>query len=127
MNNNLVELTLEDNIEEKAADFLIDKDVECFVRENKPLTQQAYKQLKNIANLCRETELYNQTKQMKTIPDTWYKLSARKFLEDMLYRISVDDIDTVAVVLRVAFPFFQDKYDKEYKGKCYEEICSQND
>ena len=41
MNNSLVELTLNDNIDELVSDFLIDADVECFVRENRPLTEAA--------------------------------------------------------------------------------------
>lgn len=47
--NNLVQLTLDDNIDDMVADFLIEKDVECFIRENKPLTSTTYKQLCNIA------------------------------------------------------------------------------
>ena len=102
MNYNLVKLTLDDNIDELVSDFLIDKDVECFVRENKPLSSEAYKKLYAIDKMCRQ-------------PMHWYKTSARKMMEDMLYRIGVEEINTVAVCIRVAFPFFKEKYDKEYK------------
>lgn len=115
MNYNLVKLTLDDNIDELVSDFLIDKDVECFVRENKPLSSEAYKKLHAIDKMCRQTKLYELAKEQGTIPMHWYKTSARKMMEDMLYRIGVEEINTVAVCIRVAFPFFKEKYDKEYK------------
>ena len=37
--------------------------------------------------------------------------------EDMLFRIGVEEIDTVAVVIRTTIPFFKEKYDKEYRGQ----------
>ena len=115
--NNLVSLTLDDEIDEKVADFLIDKDVECFVRENRPLTDAAYKKLVAIDKLCRETKLYELAKEDGSIPTHWFKTSARKLMEDMLFRIGVEDIDTVAVVIRTTIPFFKEKYDKEYRGQ----------
>lgn len=115
MNYNLVKLTLDDNIDELVSDFLIDKDVECFVRENKPLSSEAYKKLHVIDRMCRQTKLYELAKEQGTIPMHWYKTSARKMMEDMLFRIGVEEINTVAVCIRVAFPFFKEKYDKEYK------------
>ena len=115
MNNSLVELTLDDGIDESVAEFLIDKDVECFVRENRPLTDAAYKKLIAIDKLCRNTKLYELAKEDGSIPKHWYKTSSRKMMEDMLFRIGVEDINTVAVCIRVAFPFFKEKYDKEYK------------
>lgn len=115
MNNSLVELTLNDNIDELVSDFLIDEDVECFVRENRPLTEAAYKKLVTIDKQCRETKLYELAKENGSVPEHWYKTSSRKMMEDMLFRIGVEDINTVAVCIRVAFPFFKEKYDKEYK------------
>ena len=115
--NSLVELTLDDNIDESVAEFLIDKDVECFVRENRPLTDAAYKKLIAIDKLCRETKLYELAKEDGSIPKHWYKTSARKLMEDMLFRIGVEEIDTVAVVIRTTIPFFKEKYDKEYRGQ----------
>ena len=38
-------------------------------------------------------------------------------MEDMLFRIGVEEIDTVAVVIRTTIPFFKEKYDKEYRGQ----------
>lgn len=113
--NNLVQLTLDDNIDDIVADFLIERDVECFIRENKPLTATTYKQLSNIAAKCRKTIIYELAKNQNEFPQKWYTTSSRKFLEDILYRISVESIDEVAVTLRIAFPFFKDKYDKEYR------------
>ena len=124
MSNDLIKLTFDDNIDEIVADFLIDRDVECFIRECRPLTRQAYKQLKHIANLCRETELYKEAVRQDSMPDKWFKMNSRKFLEDILYRISVEDVNSVSVILRIGFPFFYDKYNKEYKGKCYEDVSS---
>lgn len=127
MNNSLVELTLDDGIDESVAEFLINKDVECFVRENRPLTDAAYKKLIAIDKLCRNTKLYELAKEDGSIPTHWYKTSARKMMEDMLFRIGVDEINTVAVTIRVAFPFFKEKYDKEYKrGSSYEKVCSES-
>lgn len=127
MNKSLVELTLDDGIDDSVAEFLIDKDVECFVRENRPLTDAAYKKLIAIDKLCRNTKLYELAKEDGSIPTHWYKTSARKMMEDMLFRIGIDEINTVAVTIRVAFPFFKEKYDKEYKrGSSYEKVCSKS-
>ena len=117
MNYNLVKLTLDDNVDELVSDFLIDEDVECFVRENSPLTEAAYKKLVTIDKQCRETKLYELAKEDGRIPTHWYRTSARKLMEDMLFRIGVEEIDTVAVVIRTTIPFFKEKYDKEYRGQ----------
>lgn len=64
---------------------------------------------------CRKTIICELAKNQNEFPQKWYTTSSRKFLEDILYRISVESIDEVAVTLRIAFPFFKDKYDKEYR------------
>ncbi|MBE5936025.1 MAG: hypothetical protein E7262_09580 [Lachnospiraceae bacterium] len=122
----LFNLTLDDGIDDKAADFFIEREVECYIRENKPLSERVYSMLDDLVDECKQSEVYkigyDSLDSELISKDMLETMSARQFLQHILFVINTDNLDKVTVGIRVMMPIFKEKYDLENKSD--EKICS---
>lgn len=122
----LFNLTLDDGIDDKAADFFIEREVECYIRENKPLSERVYSMLDDLVDECKQSEVYKIGYDLLDSEfiskDMLETMSARQFLQHILFVINTDNLDKVTVGIRVMMPIFKEKYDLENKSD--EKICS---
>ena len=124
----LYNLTMDDEIDEKAADLLIERDIELYLTENKVFSKRVYSMLEDVAKDCKECEAYRLANESYN-EDSEYidkieNYSAKQFLIHILDRIGRDSVEEIAVVIRVMLPKFKEKYDLENKNN--EKICSKS-
>ena len=124
----LYNLTMDDEIDEKAADLLIERDIELYLTENKVFSKRVYSMLEDVAKDCKECEAYRLANESynedSEYMDKIENYSAKQFLIHILDRIGRDSVEEIAVLIRVMLPKFKEKYDLENKNN--EKICSKS-